>query len=154
MFVLVTYDVAGYWWHYRTSKSILYGRDMEKFIAVGLGGFFGANARYFMTIWIAERVKPSLMGIPFGTMFVNVTGSFLLALFIVLIDRRITISDNLRLLIATGFFGAYTTFSTYAVESTNLLKDGNWSGGLTNIIVTNLLCLLGVILGIFIGTRL
>ncbi len=127
---------------------------MEKLIAVGIGGFLGANARYIMTIWIAERFKTSLLSISYGTLFVNVTGSFLFALFYTLVEIRLSIPDSMRLLIATGFFGAYTTFSTYAVDSINLLRADNVQGALGTILATNVFCLLGVGLGIYLGTRL
>lgn len=127
---------------------------MEKVIAIGMGGFLGANARYFMGMWITDRFQSVHWGIPYGTLFVNVTGSFLLALFYTWVERRLQFPESLRLLIATGFFGAYTTFSTYAVESVNLLREDNFLGGLSVILLTNLFCVLGVFLGIFMGTRL
>lgn len=127
---------------------------MEKVIAVGMGGFLGANARYFMGIWIADRFKPTLWGMSYGTLFVNITGSFFLALFYVWLERRLQFPESLRLLIATGFFGAYTTFSTYAVESVDLIREGNFQGGLGTILLTNLFCIIGVFLGIILGARL
>ena len=60
----------------------------------------------------------------------------------------------MRLLVAVGFFGAYTTFSTYAVESVILLEAGDWLGGIGNILGTNLVCLLGAVLGLAVGRQL
>ena len=126
------------------------------FVFVGLGGFMGANVRYFMTLTInqlfANRFGSS---VPiWGTLFVNVTGSLLLALFVSLAARQVTLPEQWRLLIGTGFFGAYTTFSTYAVESIALAQDYGWANALGNILGTNLLCLLGVLVGLALAQRL
>ena len=127
-----------------------------QFFFVGIGGFLGANARYFLSDWIMEHVAASVGGraFPFGTIFVNVIGSFLLAIFIVWTTEHMQLSENNRLLIATGFFGAFTTFSTYANESIALIQDGDWVNGLGYIFVTNSLCLFGVVLGIWLMGRI
>ncbi|MGB7340566.1 MAG: fluoride efflux transporter CrcB [Phototrophicaceae bacterium] len=122
---------------------------------VGIGGFLGANARYILSSWIATRFPPVLgKAMPLGTAFVNITGSFLLALFLAYIDRRLNMPDSVKLLVGTGFFGAYTTFSTYANEGFALLNSKDWLVGLIYIFGTNILCLLGVMLGLFIANRL
>jgi CrcB protein len=63
---------------------------------------------------------------PAGTLVVNVTGSFVLALFVTLATTRLIVSPNLRLFVAVGFLGGYTTFSSYMVETLNLLQSGRW----------------------------
>ena len=121
---------------------------------IGTGGFLGANARYILSVWIGAQVETiTNHKFPFGTAFVNVIGSFLLAVFTVWVGRQINWSENARLLVATGFFGAFTTFSTYANESIGLIRSGNWSTGIGNILLTNALCLVGVILGLWIANR-
>jgi len=128
---------------------------MRPYIYIGIGGFLGANVRYVMSIFVARRVASVAgWGLPFGTLFVNVTGSFLLAMFLIVVDRRSDFPDDLRLLIATGFFGAYTTFSTYATDTVWLLRAGEWHDALANIVANNGLCLLGVVLGILVAERL
>jgi fluoride exporter len=126
----------------------------EQMLFVGTGGFLGANARYILSEWIAVRIE-NLTGYPFpyGTVFVNVIGSFLLAFFGVWVGKQINLPDNARLLVATGFFGAFTTFSTYANESINLIRDGNWFTGIGNIMLMNVLCLIGVMAGLWIASR-
>jgi CrcB protein len=118
------------------------------YLYVGLGGFLGANARYILVTWLTPRLI-SLTGwsVPFGTAFVNITGSLVLALFLTIVAKN-QLSDDVRLFIATGFFGAYTTFSSYAVETIALFNDGKWLTGIGYIVATNGLCLAGVILGI------
>lgn len=126
----------------------------QAFLWVGVGGFFGANARYALSLWLSRRF-PIILGqtIPLGTAFVNITGSFLLALFLSYVSKRTGFPSSAKLLIGTGFFGAYTTFSTYANESINLINDGQWLTGLSYIVGTNLLCLLGVIAGLMLANR-
>ena len=128
---------------------------METLLAVGMGGFLGANARFIISGWLSRRIAAALhISLPLGTLFVNVTGSCLLAIFLVWSSHRIDLPQSLRLLIGTGFFGAYTTFSTFANDSINLLQQGKWAAGVGNILVTNLLCVVGVLLGLAIASRL
>lgn len=125
------------------------------FLWVGLGGFLGANARYILSTLIATRYT-TLWGrtLPFGTAFVNIIGSFLLALFIFYFQDRFTVSNQLKLLIGTGFFGAFTTFSTFANEGFNLLQGDNWLDGWVYLIGTNILCLMAVLLAWGIAIRM
>lgn len=117
---------------------------------VAVGGASGAVTRYllatYVTTWFARVFAVSL---PYGTAFVNVTGSFLLALFLAWEGERLHLSPNIKLMVGTGFFGAYTTFSTYANESIALIDSQNWAVALGYILVTNVLCLGGVVLGLF-----
>lgn len=127
---------------------------MITLLYIGIGGFLGANARYILSTWITQWLGEHLgWNVPLGTAFVNITGSVFLAMFALWVSNRLYISDNFRLLITTGFFGAYTTFSTYANESINLLgKD--WRLGVSYILATNVLCLVGVVIGLCIGSQL
>ncbi len=124
---------------------------MDTILFIGMGGFVGANLRYFISGWIADRVGQTF---PWGTLVINVTGSILLGVFISWAGRHIEIDPRVRLFLAVGFFGAYTTYSTYANESVALLQSGDWVGALGNILGTNLLCLIGAMIGVAIGGRL
>jgi len=124
---------------------------VETFFIVGLGGFVGANLRYWFSTWIAQQWGSSF---PWGTLVINFSGSFFLAIFLSWSAERIGIDPRIRLLVATGFFGAYTTFSTYANESMALWRAGNWLGALGNVAGTNVLCLIGVLLGLAVASRL
>lgn len=128
--------------------------DLQNLLWVGFGGFLGANARYLLSLYINQRFS-TIIGKPFplGTAFVNITGSFVLAIFLVYVSKNTSFPNNAKLLIGTGFFGAYTTFSTYANESMTLVNNGQWVTGLSYIVITNILCLLGVVLGLLIANR-
>lgn len=124
---------------------------METILLIGLGGFLGANVRYFVTLWTIERFGTAF---PWGTLLVNFSGSLLLALLLAFAANRLEFDPRLRLLLATGFFGAYTTFSTYANEAVALAASGNWLGAAGNVLGTNVVCIAGVLVGLAIGSRL
>lgn len=91
---------------------------IENIILVAIGGFFGACARFGISSW-AGRTHPSVL--PLGTLLINLTGSFLLGAI-----AGSDWSQNIRLLIGTGFMGAYTTFSTFNVENVQLIRKKQW----------------------------
>ena len=127
---------------------------MESMIYVGVGGFFGANARYLLALGSERALTPLLGAFPYGTLLVNVAGSFGLALFGVWFGARAGLPPQLRLLIGSGFFGAFTTFSAFANESYAMAGDGKIALFLLNAILNYGLCLLGVALGLLLGGRL
>jgi CrcB protein len=104
---------------------------MENFLAVGAGGFLGAIARYAVGLWIGQRWGRSF---PLGTFAVNVSGSFIIGLVMTLFTERIMVSPHLRLLVAVGFLGAFTTFSTFELETGNLLRDSEWMLAAMNVV--------------------
>ena len=124
---------------------------MDKFLYISIGAVLGANARYWLGDYIAQRWGTTF---PMGTLVINVSGSFLLGLFLTLATERFMFDPRWRLLIAVGFMGAYTTFSTYSYESFNLLYKGQWLSGLTNLLGSSLLGVLFVGLGVIIGKLL
>jgi CrcB protein len=89
--------------------------------AVALGGAFGAPARYGISL--AVRVTPGTF--PWGTFWTNLSGSFALGLLMAFLLERFPPSRYLRPLVATGFLGAYTTYSTFAVETDLLVHNGH-----------------------------
>ena len=99
------------------------GVRMTKFLLIGLGGFVGANLRYLVQQWAAVRWGANF---PYGTLIANVTGSFILGLFLTLVTERISVSPNWRYLIAVGVLGGYTTFSSFTYEALNLAETGRW----------------------------
>jgi len=127
---------------------LLNDKAMEKFFIISLGAVLGANARYWLAGWAAQKWGAAF---PYGTLFINLTGSFLLGLFVTLITERFIINPNWRLLIAIGFLGSYTTFSTYTYESINLLLSGQVWQGLTNLFGSALLGAAAVTAGIWLG---
>ena len=93
-----------------------------RFLWIAAGAALGANARYLVSLWAADRFG---VAFPYGTFLVNVTGSLLLGFFLALSVDHFVTSPQARWLLATGFLGSYTTFSTYMVESVNLVRDGS-----------------------------
>jgi len=119
-----------------------------EYLVIGIGGFLGANARYLVAGWAAQRFGTTF---PYGTFIINVSGSFILGLFLVVVQERTFIHPNYRLFFAVGFLGAYTTFSTFTYESLRLVQDGSILLGLTNIFASVVVGLLGVVLGVVLG---
>ena len=121
---------------------------MENFIIISIGAILGANARYWVGDWAAQRWGSSF---PLGTLLINASGSFLLGLFMTLATERLMLDPRWRLLVAVGFLGAYTTFSTYTLESFNLLFKGQLLAGLLNLLGSMLLGVAAVGLGVYIA---
>ena len=89
-------------------------------VAVSLGAIAGALSRYYLNLWFVERFGVTFT---YGTFFINMTGCFLMGLvFTLATETVITITPEVRLLIATGFLGSYTTFSTYGLDTVSLIK--------------------------------
>lgn len=117
---------------------------MKELLLIGAGGFVGANARYLVNVLVARHVTASL---PWGTLAVNVTGSFLVAAFLAWTTERVLADPAYRFLIAIGFCGAYTTFSSYAFETAGLFEQGHVWVAAGNLVVNNVLSVLAAVLG-------
>ena len=121
---------------------------MQTFLIISLGAVLGANCRYWLGGWAVERFGAAF---PYGTLIINVSGSFLLGLLITLLTGRLGIGPEWRLLAAVGFLGAYTTFSTYTYESISLILEGQLGLGMLNLFGSSILGGLAVLLGIWLG---
>lgn len=117
-------------------------------IWIGLGGFLGANARYFVQQWLASLLGPHF---PYGTLLANVSGSFLIALFLTLATERLAISPEMRLFVAVGFLGGFTTFSSFSLETFYLgSQNGLLMAGIY-FLGNTVLGLVGVVLGVMLA---
>ncbi|MBE9229416.1 fluoride efflux transporter CrcB [Phormidium sp. LEGE 05292] len=116
-------------------------------LAISLGAIAGALSRYYITLYFLQRFGSNF---PFGTFFVNLTGCFAMGFFVTLASQVINIPPELRLLATTGFLGAYTTFSTYGLDTMNIWDSGNYSSAIfywLGSAILGILCLqIGVIL--------
>ncbi|CAA9487862.1 MAG: Fluoride ion transporter CrcB [uncultured Rubrobacteraceae bacterium] len=120
---------------------------MANVALVAVGGGLGAAARYLAGLWIAARLGA---GFPWGTFFVNVTGSFLIGLVLVLVGRG-TLPAEARLFFAVGILGGYTTFSSFSYETLQLANGGDMVLVLLNTLGQVLAGLLAVYLGVVVG---
>jgi fluoride exporter len=119
-------------------------------IVVGLAGALGAGTRYLLGRIIAERVSAQ---IPFGTLLINVTGAFAIGLLFALASQKV-LSPILQTILATGFLGGYTTFSTLCWEGTQLIRKGHMVQSFCYFASTFVLGLCAVVLGITLGGKL
>lgn len=96
---------------------------MVKYLMVGIGGFLGAIARFWLGGYVSNRLGA---GFPYGTFIINCSGSFLIGLTITLLAEKAHWSANWRYLIPIGFIGAYTTFSTFEYETLRTIQDSEF----------------------------
>jgi fluoride exporter len=119
---------------------------MNQIIAVALGGSFGAVFRFLVSTGIYQWLG---RGFPYGTLVVNIIGSFLLGLLTeALIVHKVTFAHDYRAAILVGFIGAFTTFSTFSLETLYLIEQGNLTKAAGNIFVSVTACILAVWLGL------
>jgi CrcB protein len=119
-------------------------RMLTTILAIALGAAIGANLRYGLSLWAAQQWGAAF---PYGTMIINVLGSFAIGAVMVLLTTRLAVSDLWRLLIVTGLLGGFTTFSTFSYETYGLLVSGSWLGAALNIVGSVALAMIGVFLG-------
>ena len=118
---------------------------------VGIFGAIGCLARYFSSSWIHAFIGGP---IPFGTLAVNVIGSLAIGLLMGGDLHHPLLGGNLRVGLAVGFLGGFTTFSTFSYETVRLLENGSFAAAVFNVLMNVILCLLGAWLGIVIARQL
>lgn len=119
---------------------------MANAVWIFVGGGLGSLARWWLSGWVAERIGQTF---PWGTLMVNVSGSFVIGLFATLTgpDGRVLVSSAFRQFFMLGFCGGYTTFSSFSLQTLNLAQDGEWLQAGANALLSITLCLLSVWLG-------
>jgi CrcB protein len=118
--------------------------------AIILGAIPGALSRYYLTLLFAKWFGT---GFPYGTFFINVTGAFVMGFFVTFTLERMLTSADLRLLVAVGFLGSYTTFSTYALDTSALLKTGFQGLALTYWLGSAIIGFVGLEIGSFLARK-
>jgi len=118
--------------------------DWKPYTWISVGAIAGANLRYFLSRLVTRFSDAAF---PLGTLIINVSGSLLLGFFLVWTTERVLANPQWRWLVAIGFCGSYTTFSSYAFETIVYFEQGNWGLFAANILANNLLCLGAVIAG-------
>jgi fluoride exporter len=115
-----------------------------QYLAIAVGAALGANARYLVGVYVAQRFG---VDFPWGTFFINVSGSVVIGFFMTLILDRFPVDVAWRLFFVTGFLGGYTTFSSYSYEALTLLLRGE----VTRALVYLLGSVVAGVLGAFVG---
>jgi CrcB protein len=121
---------------------------LKNFLAISVAAIVGANLRYLLSRIAARQFGPVF---PYGTLFINVVGSFIVGFFIIWTTERVLIDPRWRLLVVIGFCGSFTTFSCYAFETMAYFEQGQWGLMAVNILGNNLLCLGAALAGMALG---
>lgn len=124
---------------------------MIQILAIAAGGAVGAVLRFWSSNWVYAQVG---RGFPYGTMAVNLFGSLLMGFCYIWLVERSTLGPEWRALIMVGFLGAFTTFSTFSVETMNLLEGGAIIKAGLNMVLSVMLCVVAAWLGMMAGRQI
>jgi len=117
---------------------------LQTVLLISLGAIIGANLRYFVAQYVA-RVIPS--SFPLGTLIINISASFILGFFLIWTSERVLADPRWRLFIAVGFCATYSTYSSYAFETFALFEKGQFALATLNMLASNIVCFIAVVLG-------
>ena len=120
----------------------------QKFLYLGIAGALGTVARYWLSGVIQRHTTTEF---PLGTAAVNIIGCLLFGLLWAFVENRLSISGQARMIIFLGFFGAFTTFSSFAFETSQLLDESQWLWASCNILFQNVIGIAGIIIGLAVG---
>ena len=124
---------------------------MSQLIAIASGGAAGALMRF----WVSGAIY-TLLGraFPYGTLAVNVIGSLAMGLLYILFMERMSVSPEMRAALLVGFLGAFTTFSTFSIETLNLIEQGDLFKAALNMLLSVTACVAACWIGVLIGRQL
>lgn len=117
-------------------------------LAIASGGAAGALLRFWMSTGIHSLLG---RGFPYGTLAVNVLGSLLMGFLYVMLIDKLSLGANWRAALLVGLLGAFTTFSTFSIETLNLVEEGEMVKALLNILLSVVLCLVAAWAGVLAG---
>lgn len=129
---------------YRYINTILWEDSAVNYLWIAFGAVLGASARYFLSGLVARNLSSAF---PYGTLLINISGSLVLGFFLIYSAERVLLDPRWRMLLAVGFCGSYTTYSSYAFESFRLIERGQWLMVGLNFLGSNVLCLAAVLAG-------
>jgi CrcB protein len=124
---------------------------MYTYLAIAFGGALGALSRYWLTVSI-ERFNST--GFPLGTFVVNLLGSFLIGLLYIILMEKLSVADQWRPVIITGFLGAMTTFSTFSLDALLLFQQGQYNTALFYVLSSVMICIFAAYMGMQIARTL
>lgn len=124
---------------------------MKNYLIVGIGSALGGMTRYFLSNFVYKFLEPIF---PYGTLVVNVVGSFLIGIFLFYLNANELISSEVRIFLTIGFCGGLTTFSTFTYETFELIQNSEFLFAGLNIILNLFLTLLGILIAFIISQKL
>ncbi len=124
---------------------------MIQLAAIAAGGAVGALLRYWMSTAIQGRTGSTF---PYGTLTVNVVGSLLIGFLYIWLIERLAVGPAVRAFMLIGVLGAFTTFSTFSIETLNLMESGQLGKALVNVLVSVIVCVSAAGLGVLAARQL
>jgi CrcB protein len=121
---------------------------VERLLLIALGGAIGTALRYLTSVLATRWLGAEF---PYGTLIVNLAGSFVIGVIQQIGTHALLIPDNMRLFLTTGVMGGLTTYSAFSYETVRLMELGSWHQALINVVVTTTACLTLCILGVVVG---
>lgn len=123
----------------------------SKVLAVGIGGAFGAIARFLINVSPAANIFEKF---PLPTLLVNVAGSFLIGLLLILLTDKFVVSEHVRFAVIVGFLGAFTTFSTFEMELWGLIRESRYASALIYLFTSVVVGFAALLAGILLARRI
>ena len=121
---------------------------MATVLWIGIGGFLGANSRY----WLGSLINRWLgTGFPWATALVNISGALLIGIIATLFADRAIDNEALRLFLIVGVLGGYTTFSSYTFEAVSMMQEDRWMAAISYLALSNLVGILACVAGVMIA---